>query len=91
MIFTLDSLGSKHSAAINNLGRYLQLEAADKRNLPLEESTRAAGHKALVPTQPNFCDCGLYLLFFVRQFFTDPDGFRQRMVRTQLLLLVLRG
>jgi hypothetical protein len=44
MIFTLDSLGSKHGAAINNLGRYLQLEAADKRKLPLEESTRADGH-----------------------------------------------
>jgi Ulp1 family protease len=91
MIFTLDSLGSKHGAAINNLGRYLQLEAADKRKLPLEESTRADGHKALVPTQPNFCDCGLYLLFFVRQFFTDPEGFRERMVRTRLFFLAPRG
>jgi hypothetical protein len=28
---------------------------------------------AQVPTQPNFCDCGLYLIHFVKTFFSDPD------------------
>lgn len=27
-----------------------------------------------VPLQPNFCDCGLYLLHFVEKFLSDPDG-----------------
>lgn len=41
-----------------------------------ENPSPAKGKEALVPTQPNFCDCGLYLLHFARTFLNDPDKFK---------------
>lgn len=35
------------------------------------------------PTQPNFCDCGLFLLHFVRCFLATPEPFTKTIyVRT---------
>lgn len=28
-----------------------------------------------VPVQPNFCDCGIYLLHFAQTFMSDPDNY----------------
>ncbi|KAF8073873.1 hypothetical protein FPV67DRAFT_772567 [Lyophyllum atratum] len=69
-IFTFDSLGSKHPQAIKQLSRYLKKEAHDK--LKKTETSDAQGKQALVPVQPNFCDCGLYLLHFAETFMSDP-------------------
>lgn len=71
-IFTFDSLGSKHPAAIANLKNYLQLEAQDKKALDPANTTPPEGKLALVPAQPNFCDCGVYLIHFVQAFMKDP-------------------
>jgi len=70
-IFTLDSLGSKHPQAIKFLRAYLKMEAKDKKNIV--NSSNAQGFQALVPGQPNFCDCGLYLLHLAKMFVTRPD------------------
>ncbi|PFH53908.1 hypothetical protein AMATHDRAFT_44951 [Amanita thiersii Skay4041] len=72
-IFTLDSLGSRHPQAIKQLSRYLVLEARDKRNAL--ETSPPVGRPALVPTQPNYCDCGIYLLHFAQTFMTDPEKY----------------
>ncbi|KAG6833437.1 hypothetical protein H0H87_006803 [Tephrocybe sp. NHM501043] len=69
-IFTLDSLGSRHPQAIKVLGRYLKKEAQDK--LKKEDTSNSVGRQAQVPVQPNFCDCGLYLLHFAQTFISDP-------------------
>ncbi|KAJ3731292.1 hypothetical protein DFJ43DRAFT_1155796 [Lentinula guzmanii] len=66
MIFTLDSLGNKHPRVISTLSRYLQLEAQDKKRL--HNTSKALGKPLPVPTQPNFCDCGIYLIHFARVF-----------------------
>ncbi|GJE88369.1 hypothetical protein PsYK624_044520 [Phanerochaete sordida] len=72
-IFTFDSLGSKHPAAANNLALYLQLEAQDKKGLDPVNTTPPGKKTALVPAQPNFCDCGVYLIHFVRAFMKEPQ------------------
>ncbi|KAJ3982841.1 hypothetical protein F5890DRAFT_1555522 [Lentinula detonsa] len=66
MIFTLDSLGNKHPRVISTLSRYLQLEAQDKKRL--HNTSKALGKPLPVPTQPNFCDCGVYLIHFAQVF-----------------------
>jgi len=69
-IFTFDSLGSRHPAAVSNLSAYLQLEAKDKKGL--DSPSEPVGKQAIVPFQPNYCDCGIYVLHFVQVFMTDP-------------------
>ncbi|KAF8635846.1 hypothetical protein AX15_000039 [Amanita polypyramis BW_CC] len=72
-IFTLDSLGSRHYQAAKQLNRYLKMEAEDKLNV--SNTSDAIGRTAAVPTQPNFCDCGIYLLHFAQTFMTDPTKY----------------
>ncbi|KAK0201688.1 hypothetical protein DFS33DRAFT_1489562 [Desarmillaria ectypa] len=69
-IFTMDSLGSRHPRVISVLGNYLRLEAIDKKGI--EISSKPIGRQALVPVQPNFCDCGIYLIHFAQTFMSDP-------------------
>ncbi|PBK74718.1 cysteine proteinase [Armillaria solidipes] len=69
-IFTMDSLGSRHPRVISVLGNYLRLEAVDKKGI--EASSKPIGKQALVPVQPNFCDCGIYLVHFAQTFMSDP-------------------
>ncbi|KAG2151340.1 hypothetical protein DEU56DRAFT_547268 [Suillus clintonianus] len=69
-IFTLDSLGSRHPQAQKVLRYWLQAEAKDKRQY---DEVRIAEVKfAQVPSQPNFADCGIYLLHFAKTFLEDP-------------------
>ncbi|THV05195.1 hypothetical protein K435DRAFT_116251 [Dendrothele bispora CBS 962.96] len=72
-ICTLDSLGSKHPKAIKTLNRYLQLEAENKKKTT--NTSDAVGKLVQVPLQPNFSDCGIYLLHFARIFVSKPDYF----------------
>ena len=89
-IFTLDSLGTRHPRAITKLATYLKLEARDKKgiaNASLAQGKMASVcsfsdthfKRTLtcrkVPTQPNFCDCGVYLIHFVRTFMADPKRY----------------
>lgn len=62
-----------------------QLVAADAAKLTTEEAL--AKHlrpttyvHARVPTQPNLCDCGIYLLHYFGCFFGDPDKFLEILV-----------
>jgi Ulp1 family protease len=83
----MDSLGGKHPAAIKRLQRYLRLEAEDKRKVSktsealgkqaivrlLQMNYRwSINISPQVPVQPNFCDCGLFLLHFAETFVNDP-------------------
>ncbi|KAI0647693.1 Ulp1 protease family, C-terminal catalytic domain-containing protein [Trametes meyenii] len=76
-IYTFDSLGTRHPAVANRLGKYLQREAVDKKNHSLEETSIATYKYAKVPLQKNFCDCGLYVLYFVKTFMEDPEHAQQ--------------
>ncbi|KAF8916981.1 hypothetical protein CPB85DRAFT_231712 [Mucidula mucida] len=72
-ILTFDSLGSPHPKAVNILTAYLCMEAQDK--LQMANTSKAVGKTASVPVQPNFCDCGLYLIHFVETFMSDPEHY----------------
>lgn len=89
-IYTFDSLASKHPQAVKRLGRYLLMEARDKKQLDETTLNEPKGMQAIVgiclfivrfawgsvvvqvPDQPNFCDCGIYLLHFAKTFMKDP-------------------
>jgi len=47
------------------------MEAKDKRNI--ENSSDAIGAQAFVPFQPNYYDCGLYVLHLTKVFMQRPD------------------
>ena len=72
-ILTFDSLGSDHKAVVKTLGKYLQLEAKDKKDL--DKSPEVIGYEVFVPQQPNSYDCGVYLLHFVKRFMLSPEKF----------------
>lgn len=71
----MDSLGARHPQAIRLLSQYLHMEAKDKKGFDNPSGTK--GKQALVPFQPNHCDCGLYLLHFARTFISDPDRYKE--------------
>ncbi|EMD31406.1 hypothetical protein CERSUDRAFT_119788 [Gelatoporia subvermispora B] len=74
-IFVFDSLGNRHPQAVKNLIGYLQMEAKDKKGL--DETSPAEGKQALVPSQLNYSDCGVYLIHYVATFMSDPVWFSQ--------------
>ncbi|KZT64608.1 hypothetical protein DAEQUDRAFT_732383 [Daedalea quercina L-15889] len=74
-VFIFDSLGSKHPQALKTLTTYLAFEAKDKKGV--QEARAAQGKLALVPSQPNYCDCGVYVLHFVRVFMENPESYIQ--------------
>ncbi|ESZ93082.1 hypothetical protein SBOR_6512 [Sclerotinia borealis F-4128] len=88
-IITLDSLGLKHSPTCVNLRDYMVAEIKAKKgtlitppkNLGMAAKTQSIDEgtgrylgKGL-PLQGNFCDCGVYLLSYMEEFFERPDGF----------------
>ncbi|KAL0563850.1 hypothetical protein V5O48_018212, partial [Marasmius crinis-equi] len=72
-ILIMDSLGQKHNQAIDKLSLYLEFEAASRHEKDPRKLTKPVGKHAQVPTQPNFCDCGIYVLHFARTFVEKTD------------------
>ncbi|WFD25998.1 Ulp1 peptidase [Malassezia nana] len=77
--FVLDSLGAHHGPVKTALRDYLRLEARAKGFVPSDVDLKTLGDPihvdVRVPEQPNYCDCGIYLLHFFDRFFSDPDQF----------------
>lgn len=104
-IFTFDSLGGRHVQAIKKLTAYLQMEARDKKNVEntgiVQSKSAPVGSQSFfsdtsfsesflqVPAQPNFCDCGIYLLHLAQTFMSDPVHYR-RMILVSLHSLILQ-
>lgn len=78
-VFVLDSLGAHHGPVKTALRDYLRLEARAKGFVPSDVDLKTLGNPihvdVRVPEQPNYCDCGIYLLHFFDRFFSDPDHF----------------
>ena len=77
-IIMFDSLraGSKSRVAAT-LREFLQLEYDHRKTLPVDSSARKVFNletiptiEAAVPQQPNYFDCGLYILQYIENFFT---------------------
>ncbi|ETS80238.1 hypothetical protein PFICI_07767 [Pestalotiopsis fici W106-1] len=74
-IITLDSLGSAHSPACTHLKQYLMAELKDKKGIEISDPGALGMTAKGIPLQENHCDCGLYLLGYVRHFLENPDAF----------------
>ncbi|KAI8059647.1 hypothetical protein BC940DRAFT_313260 [Gongronella butleri] len=71
-VFVLDSIGARHRQTARNVVQYLKMEA--KNRLGIEElATAPVNYPTDVPQQPNYHDCGLFVLHFVDQFFKSSD------------------
>ncbi|TGO55935.1 hypothetical protein BCON_0084g00030 [Botryotinia convoluta] len=88
-IITFDSLALKHSNTCSNLKDYMVAEIKAKKSMSItppkpigmaaktQDKDSATGRylgKGL-PVQGNFCDCGVYLLSYIEEFFERPDSF----------------
>ncbi|KLT44112.1 cysteine proteinase, partial [Cutaneotrichosporon oleaginosum] len=71
-IITFDSMGSRHPSVATNLQRWLQCEAKDKLGEDADfASVPYLEGKCL--EQPNFYDCGLYLIHFAKQLLRNSE------------------
>jgi hypothetical protein len=78
---------------MKQLNKWLELEAIDKKKVgdvtlaitkmvPVCLSLNSCNGLSLtesvqVPVQPNYCDCGLYVLHFAKTFMSDPQRYSQ--------------
>ncbi|ORY27761.1 hypothetical protein BCR39DRAFT_218696 [Naematelia encephala] len=72
-IMTFDSLGTAHKAAHTHIDRWLKFEARDKLGKEIDTLSDAQYWEATVPQQPNFSDCGLYLVHYAKQMLDRPE------------------
>lgn len=80
-VMVLDSLGITHGPVKTALRDYLRLEARDKGHVRPDVDLKRLGDPlhvdVRVPDQPNFSDCGIYLLHYFDRFFSDPVRFTE--------------
>ncbi|PVU92269.1 hypothetical protein BB559_003768 [Furculomyces boomerangus] len=77
-IVVFDSLRGRHTSVIENLSNYIKCVVNDISGGV--NDSKIQGRYAKVPKQPNFCDCGLYLLQYVEEFFLDHDRIAELVV-----------
>ncbi|KAK9455364.1 hypothetical protein V1511DRAFT_500245 [Dipodascopsis uninucleata] len=82
IIFVFDSLKLKHNTIFRPLRDYLVAEAMDKRGYSLEGSQIKSKY-GYAPTQPNYCDCGVYVAHYVETFLEKPEAFLPLLVDGQ--------
>ncbi|KAL2811344.1 hypothetical protein BJX63DRAFT_422452 [Aspergillus granulosus] len=86
IVITFDSLGVPRNTTISTLKEYLHAEARSKRGTEINK-TLIRGMKAReIPQQPNYSDCGLYLLAYIEKFIQDPDLFAKQLLRKEMRL-----
>ena len=57
---------------------YIVAEAADKKQLTVDSKDLKGMVARGIPEQTNFCDCGVYLVGYVAEFFKNPRAFVQK-------------
>lgn len=84
IIITFDSLDMPRSPTIKHLRDYICLEAASKRGVEVDPKEIKGMRARQIPLQPNFSDCGLYLLAYIEKFVQDPDNFITRVLQRDM-------
>ncbi|ROV91471.1 hypothetical protein VSDG_07158 [Cytospora chrysosperma] len=82
-VITLDSLGGPHSSVVTALKRYLCEEIKHKKGANVNPPNTFGTHARDIPCQPNFTDCGVYLLGYMQEFMKDPDRFARRILQSE--------
>ncbi|GAD96850.1 Ulp1 protease, putative [Paecilomyces variotii No. 5] len=75
VIITFDSLDLPRSPTVRCLREYLYEEGKSKRGIDVDVKAIKGMTAREIPLQPNFSDCGLYLLAYMEKFIQDPDTF----------------
>ncbi|KAF4628861.1 hypothetical protein G7Y89_g9289 [Cudoniella acicularis] len=83
-IITLDSFGHGHSPTCTNLKDYLVAELKSKHGKEIPPPGSLGMTAKNIPTQDNFCDCGVYLLSYVEKFLEMPDEFIGDILQSKL-------
>ncbi|KAJ5775173.1 uncharacterized protein N7511_000184 [Penicillium nucicola] len=74
-IITFDSLGISRATTVRMLKDYICREATAKRAVDIDQKAIKGMCARQIPLQPNFSDCGLYLLAYLEKFVQNPDVF----------------
>ncbi|KAJ5919982.1 hypothetical protein N7454_009817 [Penicillium verhagenii] len=84
-IITFDSLDVPRSPTIKVLREYVFKEAESKRGVEIDDQMEIKGMRARqIPIQPNYSDCGLYLLAYIEKFVQNPDTFIKRVLQREM-------
>lgn len=83
-IITFDSLDMPRSPTIRILREYICREAVSKRGVELESNDVKGMRARDIPLQPNFWDCGLYLLAYLEKFVQSPDWFITKVLQRSM-------
>ncbi|CEJ60414.1 hypothetical protein PMG11_08990 [Penicillium brasilianum] len=85
-IVTFDSLDANRSPTVKVLREYICKEADSKRKVEIKNpSSVIKGMRAQnIPLQPNYSDCGLYLLAYMECFVRNPDEFITKVLRREM-------
>ncbi|KAK0556877.1 hypothetical protein OC846_000904 [Tilletia horrida] len=75
----LEALDKKRDV-MEKLGITWEEDNAESKKAAIEQLPDCNVVNAIVPEQPNSCDCGVYLLHFFRQFLTAPRRFEDLIV-----------
>ncbi|KAL4903404.1 hypothetical protein BDW74DRAFT_179821 [Aspergillus multicolor] len=84
IIITFDSLNVGRSPTITTFREYLFAEAKSKRGIEIDKSLIKGMSAKEIPLQPNFSDCGLYLLAYLEKFAQNPDEFVRKLLRRKM-------
>jgi Ulp1 family protease len=83
-IVTFDSLDLGRSPTIKMLREYICQEATSKRGVEVNPTAIKGMRARQIPLQPNYSDCGLYLLAYVEKFVQDPDSFIKKLLSREM-------
>ncbi|PWN42457.1 hypothetical protein IE81DRAFT_290166 [Ceraceosorus guamensis] len=76
-VLVFDSLAGKHTKVTKDLTNYMKYTWLEQTGKWQEEAKRT---DVSGPKQPNYCDCGLFVLHYFERFFSDPDKFCQDVI-----------
>ncbi|RAL01912.1 cysteine proteinase, partial [Aspergillus ibericus CBS 121593] len=84
IIITFDSLNVSRSPTISSLREYLCREAKSKKGIEINKNSIKGMRAQDIPLQPNYSDCGLYLLAYLEKFVQDPEVFVRKILQKQM-------
>lgn len=84
VIIMLDSLGHVRTAESTALKKYIQAEAKEKRAMDVDLKQIQGLNAKGLPSQPNFCDCGVFVIGYLNEFAKDPDAFVKKLLHREM-------
>jgi sentrin-specific protease 7 len=82
-IITFDSLGMAHSATCRNLRDYIVREINTRTGVSVTPPKFLGMTAKNIATQNNYCDCGVFLLGYMEEFFARPDAFIEDIMQSK--------